>query len=90
MYSNNSDADYLTSSGLFVELWPVLVAVLTQRVHCACFATKSQMHADMVHTVNSWSVDWVLSHWAHFTVLRFIFVYVCKCIFCMTVYCMNV
>ena len=22
------------------------------------------------------SLDWVLSHWAHFTVLRFIFVYV--------------
>ena len=21
------------------------------------------------------SLDWVLSHWAHFTVLRFIFVY---------------
>ena len=32
--------------------------------------------------------DWVSSHWAHFTVLRFIFVYVC--IFCMTVYCMRV
>jgi len=32
-----------------------------------------------VHThVNrpSSSLDWVLSHWAHFTVLRFIFVYV--------------
>jgi len=27
------------------------------------------------------SLDWVLSHWAHFTVLRFIFVYVCKCIY---------
>ena len=24
------------------------------------------------------SLDWVLSHWAYFTVLRFIFVYVCK------------
>jgi len=23
------------------------------------------------------SLDWVLSHWAHFTVLTFIFVYVC-------------
>ena len=23
------------------------------------------------------SLDWVLSYWAHFTVLRFIFVYVC-------------
>ena len=34
------------------------------------------------------SLDWVLSHWTHFTVLRFIFVYVC--IFCMTVHCMHV
>jgi len=32
------------------------------------------------------SLDWVLSQWAHFTVLRFIFVYVC--ILCITVYCM--
>jgi len=31
------------------------------------------------------SLDWVLSHWAYFSVLRFIFVYVR--IFCMTVYC---
>ena len=31
------------------------------------------------------SLDWVLSHWAHVTVLRFIFVYVC--ILCITVYC---
>ena len=27
------------------------------------------------------SLDWVLSHWAHFTVLRFSFVYVCKCMY---------
>ena len=27
------------------------------------------------------SLDWVLSHWAHFNVLRFIFVYVCKCMY---------
>jgi len=26
------------------------------------------------------AVDWVLSHWAHFTVLRFIFVYVLFCV----------
>ena len=26
------------------------------------------------------SLDWVLSHWAHFTVLRFIFVYVLFCV----------
>jgi len=29
---------------------------------------------------NNSSLDWVLSHWAHFTVLRFIFVYVLFCV----------
>jgi len=33
------------------------------------------------------SLDWVLSHWAHFTVIRFIFVSV---LFCLTVYCIHV
>jgi len=32
------------------------------------------MHAHM-NGPNS-SLEWILSHWAHFTVLRFIFVYV--------------
>ena len=36
-------------------------------------------------TINS-SLDWVLSHWAHFTVLRFIF----ACIMCIIVYCVHV
>jgi len=43
----------------------------------------SAMHTNM-NRPNS-SLDWVLSHWAYFSVLRFIFVYVR--IFCMTVYC---
>ena len=41
-----------------------------------------------VHTyeqTNS-SLDWVLSHWAHFTVLRFI----SACIMCIIVYCVHV
>jgi len=33
------------------------------------------------------SLDWVLSHWAHFTVLRFIFVCVLLCVHHMHVYC---
>jgi len=33
----------------------------------------SAMHTH-INRPNS-SLDWVLSHWAHFTVLRFIFVY---------------
>jgi len=34
----------------------------------------SAMHTHMNRP--SSSLDWVLSHWVHFTVLRFIFVYV--------------
>jgi len=52
------------SSGLFC-------AVLCAIVH-------SELHAHMNRT-NS-SLDWVLSHWAHLTVLRFIFVYVLFCV----------
>jgi len=40
--------------------------------------TQWAAHTHMNRT-NS-SVDWVLSHWAHFTVLRFIFVYVLFCV----------
>jgi len=44
--------------------------------YCVQQATivHSELHTHMNRT-NS-SLDWVLSHWAHFTVLRFIFVYV--------------
>jgi len=45
----------------------------------------SAMHTHM-NRPNS-SLDWVLSHWAHFTVLRFIFVCVLLCVHCMHVYC---
>jgi len=43
----------------------------------------SAMHTHM-NRPNSF-LDWVLSHWAHFTVLRFIFVYVLFCVHCMHV-----
>ena len=43
------------------------------------------MHTHM-NRPNSF-LDWVLSHWAHFTVLRLIFVI---CIVCVIVYCMHV
>jgi len=36
------------------------------------------------------SLDWVLSHWAHFSVLIFIYVYMYALILCLTVYCMHV
>ena len=43
------------------------------------------MHTHM-NRPNS-SLDWVLSNWAHFTVLRFIFVCVLLYVHCMHVYC---
>ena len=44
----------------------------------------SELHTHM-NRPNS-SLDWILSHWAHFTVLKFI----CVCIIlCLTVYCMH-
>ena len=45
----------------------------------------AQCDAHTYEQTNS-SLDWVLSHWAHFTVLRFIF----ACIMCITVYCVHV
>jgi len=47
-------------------------------VLCASIIIHSELHTYMNRT-NS-SLDWVLSHWAHFTVLRFIFVYVLFCV----------
>ena len=42
-------------------------------VLCATIV-HSELHTHM--NIPNSSLDWVLSHWAHFTVLRFIFVYV--------------
>jgi len=52
----------------------IIVSVLCNIVHSA-------MHTHM-NRPNS-SLHWVLSHWAHFTVLRFICVYVLHaCVLC--------
>jgi len=48
-------------------------------VLCAT-VVHSELHTHMDRP-NS-SLDWVLSHWAHFTVLRFIFVYVLFVSYC--------
>jgi len=56
---------------------------LFRAVFCATIV-HSAMHTHM-NRPNT-SLDWVLSRWAHFPVLRFIFVYVC--ILCIIVYCM--
>jgi len=45
--------------------------------YCATIV-HSELHTHTNRT-NS-SLDWVLSHWAHFTVLRFILVYVLFCV----------
>ena len=45
------------------------VKVTTDKKHCAFPSPPNR------------SLDWVLSHWVHFTVLRFSFVYVCKCMY---------
>jgi len=58
--------------------------------------TENVSRIDMMHSAMhthmnrpNRSLDWVLSHWAHFTTLNsFLCMYVC--IFCMTVYCMHV
>ena len=49
---------------------------------CALCNNCAQCDAHTCEQTNS-SLDWVLSHWAHFTVLRFIFV------LCITVCCMH-
>ena len=75
--------------GAMVIVWRVRGEI--SRLFCAILCATivhSAMHTHMNRPNRS--LDWVLSHWAHFTVLRFIFVYVNVCIFCMTVYCMNV
>jgi len=61
-------------------------------VRCVCIAlctivahNIAQCDAHTYEQTNS-SLDWVLSHWAHFTVLRFIFAYV----MCIIVYCVHV
>ena len=48
-------------------------------LHCAQFLCATIVHSAMYTHMNRpiRSLDWVLSHWAHYTVLRFIFVYAC-------------
>ena len=52
-----------------------------------CQVCSVQYCVQQLYTVNcthmnrtNSSLDWVLSHWAHFTMLRFIFVYVLLCV----------
>jgi len=65
--------------GAMVIVWRVRgkLSGLFCVVLCATIV-HSEMHIHMNRP--SSSLDWVLSYWAHFTVLRFIFVYVLFCI----------
>jgi len=44
-----------------------------------CVQQLYTVNCTLIWTELIWT-DWVLSHWAHFTVLRFIFVYVLFCV----------
>ena len=61
--------------GAMVIAWRVrgkiFISVMCNIVRNNCI----QCNAHTYERTSS-SLDWVLSHWAHFTVLRFIFVYV--------------
>jgi len=73
--------------GAMVIVWRVRGKII-RSVLCN-IVSNNNVHSAMQTHVNrpSSSLDWVLSHWGHFTVLRFIFVYVL--FFCITVYCMH-
>ena len=70
--------------GVVVIVWRVrgktIRSVLCNIVCNNC----TQCDAHTYEQTNS-SLDWVLSHWAHFTVLRFIF----ACTMCIIVYCVH-
>ena len=76
---------FCVSIGAVVIVWRVrgktIRSVLCNVVCNSC----AQCDAHTYEQTNR-SLDWVLSHWAHFTVLRFIF----ACIMCIIVYCMHV
>jgi len=81
-------------SGCLPQIDIIRAVVIVWRVRgklsglfCATIVCNNcaQCDAHTYEQTNS-SLDWVLSHWAHFTVLRFIF----ACIMCITVYCVHV
>ena len=66
--------------GAMVTVWRVRGEII-KSVLCSIVCNScAQCNARTYEQTNS-SLDWVLSHWAHFTVLRFIFMYVCMYVF---------
>jgi len=69
--------------GAMVIVWrargEIIRSVLRSTVCNNCTVNCTHIYYEQNYRTNS-SLDWVLSHWAHFTVLRFIFVYVLFCV----------
>jgi len=70
--------------GVVVIVWRIRGKIIRSVLCNILCNICAQCNAHTYEQTNS-SVDWVLSHWAHFTVLRFIFVYVlyvslCACL----------
>ena len=72
----------IVSSGDFLEGKGGTIRSVLCNIACNNWV---QCDAHTYEQTNS-SLDWVLSHWANFTVLRFIF----ACIMCIIVYCVHV
>jgi len=59
--------------GAMVIVWRVRGKIIRSVL---CNIVRNNCAQCNAHTYVYSSLNWVLSHWAHFTVLRFIFVYV--------------
>ena len=68
--------------GAVVIVWRVRGKTIRSVLGSIVCNDCAQCDAHTYEQTNS-SLDWVLSHWAHFTVLRFVFV------LCITVCCMH-
>jgi len=70
-----------------VIVWRVTGKIIRYAVctimHNDCAQCNAHTHMNRPNS----SLDWVWSHWAHFTVRRFIFVCVLLCVHCLHVYC---
>ena len=69
--------------GAMLIVWRVKGKIIRSVLCSIVFNNCAQCNTHTYEQTYS-SLDWVLSHWAHFTVLRFIFVYVR--IFCAVLY----
>ena len=81
MLSLSSDRQHLSYDGCLEVRGKIIITVLCCIVYWSCA---------VISALSSYSsMDWVLSHWTHFTVHRFICVYLCFC-FILLSYCIIV